>query len=255
MPLFAFANAGVSLKGLTFATLLNPVPLGIVLGLFFGKQIGVFVLSYLSVKLKIADKPNNSTWPAFYAVSILTGIGFTMSLFVGNLAFANDMQYIDGVKIGVLSWFIAFNCFWLRFIIIILKKMISKEIIRIASNTSNAGLNNEYSHKISLKNKLCGDKITLELIVLKKKILSMKYETESCVYCEASASLLSKKIKKFNIQTIKNEFRNLKNISKNKEFKIPKKFGDFSKLFNSDNFNRFNCIFLPFDAVIKALKL
>ena len=133
--------------------------------------------------------------------------------------------------------------------------MISKEIIRIASNTSNVGLNDEYSHKISLKNKLCGDKITLELIVLKKKILSMKYETESCVYCEASASLLSKKIKKFNIQTIKNEFKNLKNISKNKEFKIPRKFEDFNKLFNSDNFNRYNCIFLPFDAVIKALKL
>ena len=102
--------------------------------------------------------------------------------------------------------------------------MISKEIIRIASNTSNVGLNNQYSHKISLKNKLCGDKITLELIVLKKKILSMKYETVSCVYCEASASLLSKKIKKFNIKTIKAEFINLKNISKNKEFKIPKKF-------------------------------
>ena len=133
--------------------------------------------------------------------------------------------------------------------------MISKEIIKMASNTSNAGLDNEYSHKISLKNKLCGDKITLELIVLKRKILSMKYETESCVYCEASASLLSKKIKKFNIQTIKDEFRNFKNISKNKKFKIPKKFSDFNKLFNSDNFNRFNCIFLPFDAVIKALKL
>jgi len=133
--------------------------------------------------------------------------------------------------------------------------MINKEIIRIASNTSNAGLNNEYSHKISLKNKLCGDKITLELVVQKKKILSMKYETESCIYCEASASLLSKKIKKFNIQTIKTDFKNLKNISKNRKFKIPKKFSDFNKLFNSDNFNRFNCIFLPFDAVIKALKL
>ena len=103
MPIFAFANAGVSLDGLTFSSLLNPVPLGIVLGLFFGKQIGVFVLSYLAVKFKIADKPTNSSWPAFYAVSILTGIGFTMSLFVGNLAFANDMQYIDGVKIGVLA--------------------------------------------------------------------------------------------------------------------------------------------------------
>ncbi len=103
MPIFAFANAGVSLEGLTFATLLNPVPLGIVLGLFFGKQIGVFVLSYVSVKLKLADKPTGSSWPAFYAVSILTGIGFTMSLFVGNLAFANNLEYMDGVKIGVLT--------------------------------------------------------------------------------------------------------------------------------------------------------
>ena len=103
MPVFAFANAGVSLEGLTFKTLLNPVPLGIVLGLFFGKQIGVFVLSYISIKLKFADKPTGSTWPALYAVSILTGIGFTMSLFVGNLAFANNLEYMDGVKIGVLA--------------------------------------------------------------------------------------------------------------------------------------------------------
>jgi len=103
MPIFAFANAGVTLQGLTFATLLNPVPLGIVLGLFFGKQIGVFALSYLSVKLKFADKPSGSTWMSLYGVSILTGIGFTMSLFVGNLAFANNLEYMDGVKIGVLT--------------------------------------------------------------------------------------------------------------------------------------------------------
>ncbi len=102
MPIFAFANAGVSLEGLTFATLLTPVPLGIVMGLFFGKQIGVFIFSYLSVKFKLADKPNNSNWGSLYAVSILTGIGFTMSLFVGNLAFATNMEYMDGVKIGVL---------------------------------------------------------------------------------------------------------------------------------------------------------
>ena len=133
--------------------------------------------------------------------------------------------------------------------------MINKEIIRIASNTSNVGLNNKYSHKISLKNKLCGDKITLELIVTKQKIISMKYETESCIYCEASASLLSKKIKKLNIQTIRNDFINLKKILKKKEIKIPKKFADFKKLFNSDNFNRYNCLFLAFDAVLKALKL
>ena len=122
MPIFAFANAGVSLEGLTFKTLLNPVPLGIVLGLFFGKQIGVFVLSYISVKLKFADKPTGSTWPAFYAVSILTGIGFTMSLFVGNLAFANNLEYIDGVKIGVLTGSLLSTLFGYFLLLIFSKK-------------------------------------------------------------------------------------------------------------------------------------
>ena len=122
MPIFAFANAGVSLQGLTFSTLLNPVPLGIVLGLFFGKQIGVFVLSYISVKIKIADKPTNSTWPAFYAVSILTGIGFTMSLFVGNLAFINNMEYMDGVKIGVLTGSLLSTLFGYFLLLIFSKK-------------------------------------------------------------------------------------------------------------------------------------
>ena len=103
MPLFAFANAGVSLEGLSFASLLNKVPLGILLGLFVGKQLGVFVFSYVSIKLKIAQMPNNSNWFNFYGVGILTGIGFTMSLFVGNLAFVDNMQYMDGVKIGVLT--------------------------------------------------------------------------------------------------------------------------------------------------------
>ena len=122
MPIFAFANAGVSLEGLTFKTLLNPVPLGIVLGLFFGKQIGVFVLSYISIKLKFADKPTGSTWPALYAVSILTGIGFTMSLFVGNLAFANNLEYIDGVKIGVLTGSLLSTLFGYFLLLIFSKK-------------------------------------------------------------------------------------------------------------------------------------
>ena len=103
MPLFAFANAGVSLDGLTFSSLLLPVPLGILLGLFVGKQIGVFVFSYASIKFGFASLPSNSNWVSFYAVGILTGIGFTMSLFVGNLAFVNNLEYMDGVKIGVLS--------------------------------------------------------------------------------------------------------------------------------------------------------
>ena len=102
MPIFAFANAGVSLDGLSLSILLEPVPLGIVCGLFFGKQIGVFIFGYLAIKFKIAEIPNNANWTSFYAVSILTGIGFTMSLFVGNLAFVNNMEYMDGVKIGVL---------------------------------------------------------------------------------------------------------------------------------------------------------
>ena len=103
MPLFAFANAGVSLEGLTFASLLDKVPLGIVLGLFLGKQLGVFIFSYVSIKLKVAQMPNDTSWYNFYGVGVLTGIGFTMSLFVGNLAFAENIQYMDGVKIGVLT--------------------------------------------------------------------------------------------------------------------------------------------------------
>ena len=103
MPLFAFANAGVSLEGLSLNSLMDKVPLGIVLGLFLGKQFGVFVFSYISIKLKIAQMPNNSNWYNFYGVGVLTGIGFTMSLFVGNLAFVENLEYMDGVKIGVLT--------------------------------------------------------------------------------------------------------------------------------------------------------
>ena len=103
MPLFALANAGVSLEGITLSSLMSPVPLGILLGLFLGKQFGVLLFSYASIKLKIAQMPNNATWLNLYGVGILTGIGFTMSLFIGNLAFVDNTQYIDGVKIGVLA--------------------------------------------------------------------------------------------------------------------------------------------------------
>ena len=102
MPLFALANAGVVLDYVSIDTILLPVPLGIICGLFFGKQIGVFLFSFLSVKLKLAEMPANSNWIKFYGVGILTGIGFTMSLFVGNLAFLDYPNHMDGVKIGVL---------------------------------------------------------------------------------------------------------------------------------------------------------
>ena len=103
MPLFAFANAGVSLDGINLMSLLEPVPLGILLGLFIGKQFGVFIFSFVAIKFKLAELPNNSNWLSFYAVGILTGIGFTMSLFVGNLAFIENIHHMDGVKIGVLT--------------------------------------------------------------------------------------------------------------------------------------------------------
>ena len=103
MPLFALANAGVVLEHISVNTLMKPVPLGILCGLFFGKQIGVFLFSYLSIKFKFAEMPTNSNWIKLYGVGILTGIGFTMSLFVGNLAFIDASQYISGVKIGVLT--------------------------------------------------------------------------------------------------------------------------------------------------------
>ena len=103
MPLFAFANAGVSLEGLSVSSFMSKVPLGILLGLFLGKQFGVFIFSYLSIKFKLAQMPSKANWISFYGVGVLTGIGFTMSLFVGNLAFIENISYMDGVKIGVLG--------------------------------------------------------------------------------------------------------------------------------------------------------
>ena len=88
----------------------------------FGKQFGVFLFSYISIKLKLAEMPSNSNWIAFYAVSVLTGIGFTMSLFVGNLAFVNNMEYMDGVKIGVLLGSLLSTLFGFYLLYISLKK-------------------------------------------------------------------------------------------------------------------------------------
>ncbi len=120
MPIFAFANAGVSLEGLSIATLMNPVPLGILCGLFFGKQFGVFIFSFVSIKLKFAEMPNDSDWLKLYGVGVLTGIGFTMSLFVGNLAFVESTQYLSGVKIGVLLGSLASTLF--GYMLILLSK-------------------------------------------------------------------------------------------------------------------------------------
>ncbi len=133
--------------------------------------------------------------------------------------------------------------------------MITNEIIKIASNTSNVGLKNKYTYRATQKNPICGDLIKIELISKSSKINSMRYETESCVYCEASASLLSKKIKNLPIKTTKSELSKLKNISfSDINFVFPKKFLEFKFLLNKKNINRLNCIYLPIDAVLKALK-
>ncbi|MDH3310453.1 MAG: Na+/H+ antiporter NhaA [Gammaproteobacteria bacterium] len=103
LPLFAFANSGVSLAGMSLAQALAPVPLGIALGLFLGKQLGVFVFSWITIKLRIAKLPEGANWWQLYGVAVLCGIGFTMSLFIGSLAFdqtASDYSTVD--RLGIL---------------------------------------------------------------------------------------------------------------------------------------------------------
>jgi NhaA family Na+:H+ antiporter len=102
VPIFAFANAGVSLEGLSLADLMAPLPLGIALGLVLGKQIGVFGLTWLTVKSGLAQLPHGVTWVHIYGLACLAGIGFTMSLFIGSLSFG-DAALMDAVRLGVLS--------------------------------------------------------------------------------------------------------------------------------------------------------
>jgi NhaA family Na+:H+ antiporter len=101
MPVFAFANAGLSLAGLSLASLVEPVPLGIVVGLFLGKQVGIVLGAGLLIALGVTALPAGATWRQLYGVSILGGIGFTMSLFIGTLAFA-DASHESQVRLGVL---------------------------------------------------------------------------------------------------------------------------------------------------------
>ncbi|WP_282369778.1 Na+/H+ antiporter NhaA [Pseudomonas sp. PS02290] len=107
VPIFGFANAGVSLSGITLGNLVDPVPLGVALGLFVGKQIGVFLAAVLAIRSGLATLPEGSNWPQLYGVALLCGIGFTMSLFIGNLAFPGAAHLIDEVKVGVLLGSIA----------------------------------------------------------------------------------------------------------------------------------------------------
>lgn len=108
LPVFAFANAGIDLGGMSADKVLHGVPLGIALGLFIGKQVGVFGFCWLAIKMKMTDLPNGMTWSSLYGVAALCGIGFTMSLFIGSLAFEEtnlDRVFNDrlGIIIGSLA--------------------------------------------------------------------------------------------------------------------------------------------------------
>ncbi len=114
MPTFAFANAGVPFAGISLSSFLTPIPLGITLGLFLGKQVGVFGASWLAIRLGLSRLPGGVGWRSLYGVALLTGIGFTMSLFIGSLAF-EDPAYAAPMRLGVFAGSIlsALAGFWL----------------------------------------------------------------------------------------------------------------------------------------------
>ena len=133
--------------------------------------------------------------------------------------------------------------------------MIDSKIVKIASFTKNAGLRNNFTHRSSIKNSLCGDFIRAEFIVHNSKVKSMRYETESCILCEASASLFSRKIKNAKIKNLKKEIKKIKDFKKKSNYNFPMRFKEFSKLINKKNINRLNCVILPMEAFLKAFKI
>jgi len=103
LPIFAFANAGISLKGITIDQVFHGVPIGVALGLFIGKQIGIFGLCWIFIKLKVTQLPTGMNWLSLYGTSALCGIGFTMSLFIGSLAFEETgVNLLFDEKLGII---------------------------------------------------------------------------------------------------------------------------------------------------------
>ncbi|ABA88636.1 pH-dependent sodium/proton antiporter NhaA [Syntrophotalea carbinolica DSM 2380] len=102
LPIFAFANAGVSLAGISFTDVFSPLPLGIAAGLFVGKQFGIVVFSWIGVKLRMARLPQGVSWGEFHGMAVLCGIGFTMSLFIATLALDGSQETADAARLGVL---------------------------------------------------------------------------------------------------------------------------------------------------------
>ena len=133
--------------------------------------------------------------------------------------------------------------------------MINLKIINLAANTKNYGLRKNSSHYAYCKNKICGDKIKVEINLSGIKIKEMRYETESCIFCQASASTLSKMVKLIDIKNLKKEILKIYDSFDKKDIVLPKKYNSFKPLINKKNRNRLECIMLPFNAVLKALKI
>tara|TARA_B100000963_G_scaffold336570_1_gene331740 strand:- start:8191 stop:8595 length:405 start_codon:yes stop_codon:yes gene_type:complete len=132
--------------------------------------------------------------------------------------------------------------------------MISAKIIKIASNTKYAGLKNIFTHKSSVKNTLCGDFIKIEIVATKTKIKIMRYETESCVLCEAAASLLANKVKNLPLKNIKRDIIRLSKL-RGSNSSFPLRFKEFKHLIDKKTSNRINCVTLPIEAFLKAFKI
>ena len=128
-------------------------------------------------------------------------------------------------------------------------------ILEIASNTENNKVLDNFTHQSKNKNPICGDEMEISLVVKNDKVIDMGYQCKSCVYCQASVSLLSQKIKNKNIQEIKNFVISCENIFENTKTLFEKNWRDFLELFNKKNISRKECLLLPLRTVLKALKI
>ena len=131
--------------------------------------------------------------------------------------------------------------------------MIDKEIIKIASNTENYGVLDNHTHFSNLKNSICGDEMKIYLIVKNDKIVNFKYECESCIYCQASVSLLSRKAKNKSIEKVKNFTEQAKNCFEKNTNSFDKEWKEFDKIMTKNNISRKECLLLPLNTALDAL--
>ena len=131
--------------------------------------------------------------------------------------------------------------------------MIDKEIIKIASNTENHGALDNHTHSSKLKNAICGDEMKVYLIVKDNQIINFKYECESCIYCQASVSLLSRNAKNKSIEKVKNFAKQAKNCFEENSKSFDKEWKEFDKIMNKNNISRKECLLLPVNTTLDAL--